>query len=443
MLIRLVVRVPFLCLGGLVMAFLLNWRLALILLVSMPLFLAVITVVMKKNARLYRAVQRQLDGLALSAKENLAGARVIRAFSKSDEMSDKFARKNGEYAEIQKKSIRVSAFFSPVTTLIINLAIIAILYFGGVQINVGGLTQGEVIAFLNYVNMILQALIVLANLVITFTKASAAAVRVNEILDVPEPARGELPVTRREDADHLAVKGLVFSYADQGEPELEDINFSLRRGETLGVIGGTGAGKSTLIQLLLGFYAPREGRIEVYGEDLRKLDREDLLRRTGYVPQRAVLFSGTVRDNLLMGNPAADEALVDRAVDDSQSAEILARLPQGLETTVERGGVNLSGGQRQRLTIARALVKKDPDLIIFDDSFSALDYATDLKLRRAVREHYDCTKIFVSQRVSAIRGADRILVLKEGRQVGLGTHDELLAACETYREIDASQRSLS
>ena len=443
MLIRLVVRVPFLCIGGLVMAFLLNWKLALILLVATPLFLLVIVYVLRRNSRLYRAVQRQLDGIALASRESLSGARVVRAFSKSDELSRKFAVRNGEYVKTQRRSIRVAAIFSPVTTLIINFAIVAILYFGGIQIDAGGLTQGEIIAFVNYVNMILQALIVLANLVITFTKASAAAVRVNEIFETPDPVPGTLPLTVREDVPHISCENLCFSYTERGEYELDGIDFELKHGETLGIIGGTGAGKSTLIQLLLGFYAPRSGSVRIYGDEVRALRRESLLARTGYVPQKAVLFSGTVRENILLGNPDATEEELRRAVDDSQSREIVDRMKQGLETEVERGGVNLSGGQRQRLTIARALIRRDPDLIIFDDSFSALDYATDLRLRRAVARWKNCTKIFVSQRVSAIRSADRILVLKDGKQVGFGSHEQLLEHCETYREICDSQRSLA
>lgn len=442
MLIRLVVRVPFLCAGGLVMAFLIHWKLALILVVAMPLFFVVIVVVMRKNARLYRAVQTQLDGLALSAKESLSGARVIRAFSKSDEMSEKFRDKNERYVRIQKKSILVAAFFSPLTTLIINFAIIAILYFGGIQINAGSLTQGEIIAFINYVNMILQALIVLANLVITFTKAAAAAIRVNEVFDTPEREGGTNPVRPRKDLPQIEFDRVVFSYTEGGEPELEDVSFSVAPGETLGIIGGTGSGKTTLVNLLLGMYRPQSGEIRIYGDPLSGLDRKAYLARVGYVPQKATLFSGTVRENLLAGNPGASEEQIARAVEVSQSGEILARMKDGLETEVERGGVNLSGGQKQRLTIARALVKT-PHLIVFDDSFSALDYATDLRLRRAVRRHFSCTKIFVSQRVSSIKGADKILVLDAGRAVGFGTHEELLASCETYREIEASQRSLA
>lgn len=442
MLIRLVVRVPFLCAGGLVMAFLINWKLALILVVAMPLFFLVIVVVMKKNARLYRAVQVQLDGLALSTKESLSGARVIRAFSKSDEMSEKFNQKNENYVRIQKKSILVAAFFSPLTTLIINAAVIAILYFGGIQIDAGTLTQGEIIAFINYVNMILQALIVLANLVITFTKASAAAIRVNEVFDTPVREGGSLPVSPKADAPQIVFDRVTFSYSEGGEPEIEDVSFSVGRGETLGIIGGTGSGKTTLVNLLLGMYRPKSGEVKIYGDSLAELDRRAYLQKVGYVPQKATLFSGTVRENLLAGNPGAGEEALSRAVEVSQSKEILARMKDGLETEVERGGVNLSGGQKQRLTIARALVKT-PELIVFDDSFSALDYATDLRLRRAVKKHFKCTKIFVSQRVSSIKGADKILVLDGGRAVGFGTHEELLSSCETYREIEASQRSLA
>ena len=441
MLIRLVVRVPFLCTGGLVMSFLINWKLALILVVAMPLFFLVIVVVMRKNARLYRAVQSKLDGLALSTKESLSGARVIRAFSKSDEMSQKFNRKNEDYVRIQKKSVRVAAFFSPLTTLIINAATIAILYFGGVQIDHGELSKGDIIAFVNYVNMILQALIVLANLVITFTKASAAAARVNEVLDEPEREAGTRAVLPRADAPQIEFDNVTFSYSEGGEPELDSVSFTLEKGQTLGVIGGTGSGKTTLVHLLLGLYAPRAGEVKIYGQPIRTLDRRAFLQKVGYVPQKAVLFSGTVRENLLAGNPEASAEALDRAIEISQSKEILARMKDGLETPVERGGVNLSGGQKQRLTIARALVR-DPDLIVFDDSFSALDYATDLRLRRAIKERFDCAQIFVSQRVSSIRNADKILVLEGGHAVGLGTHEQLLETCETYREIEASQRSL-
>lgn len=439
MLIRLVIRAPFLCIGGVIMALTIDWRLSLVIVVAIPLFVLIITLVMKATVRLHRLVQRKLDGLTLVLRENLSGVRVIRAFARTEREQRRFADSADEHRDTAIRVGRLSAFLNPATQLIMNAAILAIVWFGGVRVEAGGMTTGEIIAFINYVNQILLALIVVANLVITFTKAYASAGRVLEVLETASSIAGAA-VPPKEDAAAPAVEfdHVSFSY-DDGEDELTDVSFAVPRGATVGVIGGTGSGKTTLMSLIARFYDVRTGTVRVGGVDVRDYPLDALRGKIGLVPQKAELFTGTVAENIRWGRPDADGEAVRRAAVIAQAAEFIERLPQGYDSPVERGGANFSGGQKQRLTIARAMVR-EPEILILDDASSALDYATDAALRRAVRQASRAMTVFtVSQRVSAVRQADCILVMDDGRLAGVGTHEELLASCGVYQEICRSQ----
>ena len=439
MLIRLVIRAPFLCIGGVIMALTIDWRLSLVIVVAIPLFVLIITLVMKATVRLHRLVQRKLDGLTLVLRENLSGVRVIRAFARTEREQQRFADAADEHRDTAIRVGRLSAFLNPATQLIMNAAILAIVWFGGVRVEAGGMTTGEIIAFINYVNQILLALIVVANLVITFTKAYASAGRVLEVLETASSIAGAA-VPPKEDAAAPAVEfdHVSFSY-DDGEDELTDVSFAVPRGATVGVIGGTGSGKTTLMSLIARFYDVRTGTVRVGGVDVRDYPLDALRGKIGLVPQKAELFTGTVAENIRWGRPDADGEAVRRAAVIAQAAEFIERLPQEYDSPVERGGANFSGGQKQRLTIARAMVR-EPEILILDDASSALDYATDAALRRAVRQASRAMTVFtVSQRVSAVRQADCILVMDDGRLAGVGTHEELLASCGVYQEICRSQ----
>lgn len=439
MLIRLVIRAPFLCIGGVIMALTIDWRLSLVIVVAIPLFVLIITLVMKATVRLHRLVQRKLDGLTLVLRENLSGVRVIRAFARTEREQQRFADAADEHRDTAIRVGRLSAFLNPATQLIMNAAILAIVWFGGVRVEAGGMTTGEIIAFINYVNQILLALIVVANLVITFTKAYASAGRVLEVLETASSIAGAA-VPPKEDAAAPAVEfdHVSFSY-DDGEDELTDVSFAVPRGAAVGVIGGTGSGKTTLMSLIARFYDVRTGTVRVGGVDVRDYPLDALRGKIGLVPQKAELFTGTVAENIRWGRPDADGEAVRRAAVIAQAAEFIERLPQGYDSPVERGGANFSGGQKQRLTIARAMVR-EPEILILDDASSALDYATDAALRRAVRQASRAMTVFtVSQRVSAVRQADCILVMDDGRLAGVGTHEELLASCGVYQEICRSQ----
>ncbi len=439
MLIRLVIRAPFLCIGGVIMALTIDWRLSLVIIVAIPLFVLIITLVMRATVKLHRLVQRRLDGLTLVLRENLSGVRVIRAFARTEREQRRFAGATDEHRDAAIRVGRLSAFLNPATQLIMNAAILAIVWFGGVRVEAGGMTTGEIIAFINYVNQILLALIVVANLVITFTKAYASAGRVLEVLETDSSIAGAA-VPPAEDAAAPAVEfdHVSFSY-DDGEDELSDVSFAIPRGATVGVIGGTGSGKTTVMSLIARFYDVRVGAVRVGGADVRDYPLDVLRNKIGMVPQKAELFTGTVAENIRWGRPDADDKAVRRAVAIAQAAEFIERLPQGYDSPVERGGANFSGGQKQRLTIARAMVR-EPEILILDDASSALDYATDAALRRAVRQASRAMTVFtVSQRVSAVKQADLILVMDDGRLAGAGTHEELLASCEVYQEICRSQ----
>ena len=442
MLIRLVVRAPFLVIGATVMAMTIDLKMSLIFLAAIPLIGLTLYVVMKKTVPFYRTIQKKLDRIGTVSRENLEGVRVIRAFSRQEQEKARFDDASGDLAGTSVRVGRVSALLNPLTSIIMNFGIIAILYFGGYQVNSGALSQGQIIALVNYMTQILLALVVVANLVVIFTKASASATRVSEVLEtvpsitqqpgaaVPAPTAG-CPKVQLRDVD--------FRYFT-GENALTDISFAVQPGQTVGIIGGTGAGKSTLVNLLPRFYDAVAGTVEIDGQDVRQWPLDALRAQFGLVPQQARLFTGTIRENLLWQVPDATDEQLWRALDIAQASEFVQKLPQGLDAPVQQGGKNLSGGQRQRLTIARALVGMPP-ILILDDSASALDFATDAALRAALARIEGSTVFIVSQRVSAIKNADLVLVLDDGQLVGSGTHHQLMDSCQVYREICLSQLS--
>ena len=438
--LRLLLRSPFVVFGAMIMAFTIDVKSAWVFAVIIPLLFAVVFGIMFSCIPLYKKVQGRLDGVLGAAKENLAGVRVIRAFGKERQEVESFEEKSGQLLSSQLFVGKISALLNPVTYVMINLAIIAVLRVGGGQVYKGILTQGQVLALYNYMSQILVELIKMANLILSMTKATASAKRVAAILalesslDVPQENPEEPKAAPAVEFD-----GVTFTYPTGGAPALSDISFTLEHGKTLGIIGGTGSGKSTLIGLIPRFYDVQEGCVKVDGCDVRQYPLETLRRKIGLVPQKALLFKGTIRENLLWGDEnAADDAIYD-ALKAAQAQEVVDGKPEGLDYEVETGGRNFSGGQRQRLTIARALVRK-PEVLILDDSASALDFATDAALRHALRElPWKPAVVIISQRTASIRFADEILVLDDGKLAGRGTHDELLQTCDVYREIYESQ----
>lgn len=452
MFIRLVIRAPFLCIGGLIMSFLLDAKLSLIVLIVLPIFAVILYHTMRKSVPLYGRVQKKLDEIALTLRENLGGVRVIRAFARTAAQEDKFDRVNREYAENSIKVGRISSLLSPLTSLVLNIAIIGILWAGAVRVNGGFMETGEVIAIVGYVTQILISLVVISNLVVIFTKAYASAVRVSEVLEtrtsIQNPVNGKTMDKTDDKIPAVEFDRVFFAYKEDlgniketGSYALSSISFQVRKGETFGIIGGTGSGKSTVVNLIARFYDASKGVVKVFGKDVREYDLHKLRRIIGMVPQRSVLLTGTIAENLKWGKEDASYKELQEAARIAQAEEFIRKLPEEYNTPISRGGMNVSGGQRQRLTIARALVKR-PDILILDDSFNALDYATDAALRRALIENAgDMTTFLVSQRASTLRNCDQILVLNEGEICGLGTHEVLLKSCEIYREICKSQES--
>ena len=445
MLIRLVVRAPFLVIGATVMALLLDWKLACIFFVAAPLMALVLYLVMSRSIPFYRIIQKKLDRISLITRENLSGVRVIRAFSRQEKEKERFAQASEDQMSTSIAVGRISALLNPLTSAIINLAIAAVIWFGGFRVDAGGMTQGEVIAFVNYLNQILLAMIVVANLVVIFTKAAASATRVDEVLELHPSIvnRVSRPAQEVEGSPEIAFDAVSFAYPDAGAYSLSDISFTVARGQTLGIIGGTGCGKSTLINLVPRFYEVSEGSIKVDGVDVRDYPMEQLRGKVGIVPQRAVLFSGTLRQNMQWRKQDATDEEIWQALETAQAASFVRKMPDGLDSVILQGGKNLSGGQKQRLTIARALVG-EPEILILDDSASALDFATDAALRQAIAKFSAgrgnrMTTIIVSQRANTVRYADQIVVLDDGKAAGIGTHEQLLESCQTYREIYWSQ----
>ena len=438
MLIRLVVRAPFIIIGSVIMAVILNPKLSVVFIIATPIIAAALFFIMRSTIPRYKKVQHKVDDLSAVTRENLTGVRVVRAFAKEEEERERFDNEAKQLAKAASVVGAVSALLNPVSLLIINLAITAVVYFGGDMVNTGSMTQGEVTAFVNYLTQISLALVVTANLVVIFTKASASGARVREVLNTaPSITDGEGVQWGEEGAPRVEFKDVSFGYG--GNDVLQDISFKVYPSKVVGVIGGTGSGKSTLVNLMPRFYDTRKGSVLIDGRDVRDYKLKQLRDRIGYVPQRTVLFSGTIRDNMLWGNPGATDEDIWQALKTAQAEEFVSKLPEGLDTPVNQGGKNFSGGQRQRLTIARALVRR-PEIVIMDDSASALDFATDLKLRTAIRHDLtDTTTFIVSQRATSVRHADLIIVLDGGIPVGMGRHDELMRTCEVYREIVHSQ----
>lgn len=445
MTLRLFLRSPIIVFGAMIMAFTIDVKCALIFVVAIPLLSVVVFGIILSTIPMYKKVQSKLDQVLGITRENLTGVRVIRAFHQEAKEADRFRENNEALSAMQIFVGKISACMNPVTYIIVNGAIIALIYTGAVQVNIGNLSQGEVVAIINYMNQILVELVKLANLIVTMTKALACAERVASVFDIGADAAyvgaqdQKLADKVDQSAPFLDFKHVSLTYQGAGAPTLQDMNFTVNRGDTVGIIGGTGSGKTSLVNLIPGFYPATEGEILLEGRDIQTMSDEELRGRIGVVPQKAVLFKGTIRSNLQWGKPDATEEEMWKALELAQASEVVDGKPGKLDATVAQNGKNFSGGQRQRLTIARALVR-NPEILILDDSASALDYATDAKLRAALRTLEDKTTTFiVSQRASTIRHADKIIVLDDGEIAGMGTHDELLKDCTVYQEIYYSQ----
>lgn len=441
--LRLFLRSPFIVVGAVIMAFTIDVKIALIFVIAVPLISLVIYLIMRLTVPIYKKVQSYLDRISRITRENHVGARVVRAFCRQKEESSDFMQTNDLYTKIQIAAGKISALLNPATYVIMNLAIVAILWSGSVQVDAGRITQGEVVALVNYMTQILVALLALANLIVAVTKATASGARLNEIFDtqttlIEKESQEQHP---KASENRVVFEKVTFTYAGAGAPALEDISFVAKSGETIGIIGGTGSGKTTLIHLIPRFYDIQKGEILVDKIPVDRYPFWQLREIVGMVPQHAVLFKGTVRENMRWGKSDATDEEIWEALKIAQAKEFVENRLGGLDSQISQGGANLSGGQRQRLTIARALVGQ-PEILIMDDSASALDFATDAALRQAIKEKTKGMTVFlVSQRAASIRQADRILVLDDGRLVGSGTHLELLENCPVYEEICLSQLS--
>lgn len=438
MAIRLLLRSPFIVVGAMIMAFMVDSKTAVVFAVAIPLLSVIVYGIMLITIPLYKKVQIALDKVMGTTRENLSGVRVIRAFNQEDEELERYSVENQILNKFQIFAGRISTIMNPATYIVINIAIVAILWAGGKRVDTGYLTQGEVVALVNYMSQILIELIKLASLIINLTKAFACANRIKDIFNI-KSGMSEGTLLKGEN-DNVAVElinaGLV--YDDAGEESITDISFKALKGQTIGVIGGTGSGKTTLVNMIARFYDATSGEVKVNGTNVQEYKIESLRNMIGVVPQKALLFKGTVRSNLMWGNENATEEDLTDALKMSQSYDFVMEKEDGLDTEVAQNGKNFSGGQRQRLTIARALVRK-PEILILDDSSSALDYATDAKLRSDIRQLKNTTLFVVSQRTTSIMDADKIIVLDDGQAAGIGTHDELMEKCEVYKEIYESQ----
>lgn len=439
--LRLFLRSPFIVFGAMAMAFTVNVRAAMVFVVTIPLLSIVVFSVMVASLPLYKKVQSSLDTVLSHTRENLEGTRVIRAFNKQNDEIDSFNRDNELLTNMQQVVGRISALTNPLTFIIINIATIAVIVSGGKQVYAGILTQGEVVALVNYMSQILVELIKLANLIVQVTKAVACGNRIADVLSIPSklPEKNPKLIGARDGAPEVEFDHVCMTYEGAADETLTDISFTVQKGQTIGIIGGTGSGKSSLVNLIPRFYDATKGTIRIQGNDINDYDAVQLRDKIGVVMQKAVLFAGTIADNLRWGKNDATEEEMWKALDIAQATEVVKGKEGGLDYMIEQGGKNLSGGQKQRLTIARAVVK-DPDILILDDSASALDFATDASLRAALKGmHGDKTIFIVSQRTSSIQFADNIIVLDDGQMVGFGPHEELLETCETYKEIYDSQ----
>ncbi len=435
--LRLFLRSPFIVFGAAIMAFTVSPEASTVFLYAIPLLAVVVFTVMLVTIPLYRKVQSRLDSVTAKTRENLNGARMLRALVKEDDEISSFNEKNGELNGAQKFVGKISSLMNPMTFVIINIAIALLIYKGGLRVEIGLLSQAAVVALYNYMSQILVELIKLANLIITITKAVACGKRVQAVLDI-EPSIVQRETGEKSDS-FVEFRNVSFKYSKGGDYSLNDVNFTAEKGEVIGIIGGTGSGKSTLINLLCRFYDATKGSVLLKGNDVKSMSQSEILSLIGIVPQKSELFAGTVKSNILFGNENAKDNEIYEALDNAVASEFVNKLEKGIDSPVEQYGRNLSGGQKQRLTLARALVKR-PEILILDDSSSALDYLTDLKLRRNIASlDYKPTVFIVSQRFSSIKDADKILVLDEGEIVGIGKHDELYKNNELYREICVSQ----
>lgn len=442
MFLRTVMRTPFLIIGSTVMAMIIDIKLSLLFLVVAPLIFLVVFLILKKTEPLYDKTQKDLDKVSEITRENLQGARVIRAFNKQEYEEERFATASKKLRKSAVKVVSISSLMTPITGTIINFAIIAVMWFGGLQVNIGNLSQGQIIAFVNYLLQISAALVSLANLIIAFIKAFNCANRINEVFEttpsVVETNKNEIVIEFNKDVPKIEFKNVSFSYSNSSKTAVKNLSFKAYAGDTIGIIGGTGSGKSSVINLIPRFYDATSGKILIDGVDVKDYSFAQLRGKIGIVPQKAVLFKGTLKENLLWRKKDASIEEIQKALKVSQSEEFVKELPDKLNFKVQAGGKNLSGGQRQRLTIARAIVG-DPEILILDDSASALDFATDAALRKALKDEINSTVILVSQRANTVRNANLIIVMENGNIVGMGTHKELMENCSVYQEIYSSQ----
>ncbi len=441
MILRLFLRSPFIVIGSIIMAFTISVKLTLIFLISAPILALIIYFIMIKTVPMFKRIQKRQDKITLMTSENLIGTRVIRAFSRQKNEEEDFRENAEELKKLQVSAGRISALMNPATYIVVYAAIIAIIWAGGISVYSGSITQGEVIALLSYMNQILLALLAVALLVTSITKAQASAIRINEVFDVM-PSITDKNTEAMDDSDYensVEFNNVTFSYFGSDEPALSNIDFTVKKGETVGIIGGTGSGKSTLINLIPRFYQAQKGEILINGRNISDYPLVQLRRKIGIVPQKAVLFKGTVRENMQWRDANASNENITEALKIAQALDFVMDKPEALDHMILQGGKNLSGGQRQRLTIARALVGS-PEILILDDSSSALDLATEARLRNAIREKTAGMTVFIaSQRVSSIRHADKIIIMDDGEIAGIGTHEQLLESCEVYQEICHSQ----
>lgn len=447
MVIRMVMRTPFLLIGSMIMAMTIDLKLSLIFLVAAPLILAVVIIILKATVPLYDNTQKNLDNVSNITRENLQGARVIRSFNKQDYEETRFEKATEQLSRSSIKVSAVSSLLNPLTSTIINFSIVAILWFGGIQVNVGALTQGQIIAFINYLTQISAALISLANIIVALIKAINCGKRVNEVFNttpsISSPEHATAVITEHneiEDSEYeVEFKNVSFAYPNMSKNAINNLNLKVKKGQTIGIIGGTGSGKSTVVNLIPRFYDTTKGTVKIKGKDVKEYNLSTLRGLMGIVPQKSVLFSGTLRENMQWRKPDATDEEIYRAIRTAQAEEFVKELDGKLDYKVQAGGKNFSGGQRQRLTIARAFVG-NPEILILDDSASALDFQTDANLRHAIKtDAKDATVFLVSQRVNTIRNSDQIIVLDKGNVVGIGKHKELMESCEVYKEIYESQ----
>ena len=439
--LRLFMRSPFIVFGAMIMAFTIDWKAAMIFVITIPALSVVVFGIMLVSIPMYRKVQSRLDRVTQLTRENLVGARVIRAFNRQKDERENFTEANALLMKVQVFVGKITALLNPVTYIIINVAIVVLLWVGANQVNNGIILQGAVVALVNYMSQILVELVKLANLIINITKSLACANRIQNVMEL-KPSLTEYSTTEVKETNsenYIEFDHVTFAYQNAKEPSLTDISFKVKKGQTIGIIGGTGSGKSSLINLIPRFYDATKGKITVDGTDIKRYPLNQIRTMVGIVPQKAVLFKGTIAENMRWGKKDATEAEMMEALKTAQAAEVVEGKEGGLNADILQGGKNLSGGQRQRLTIARALVKK-PEILILDDSASALDYATDAKLRKAIKKmDRNMTVFIVSQRSTTIQYADQIIVLDDGKMVGIGKHEELLQSCEVYQEIYYSQ----